>query len=112
MGSFHPRRFTESEAALLQLAFDRVALAMEHARLYGQALQANRAREEIMGVVAHDLRSPRGAVVLTAEAILRSVAEEPTPGRVGKLADSILRSATRIDRLIQDLLDLAGLDAG
>ena len=38
VGSFEPRRYTGEDVQLLQLAADRVALALENARLYKQAL--------------------------------------------------------------------------
>ena len=68
-------------------------------------------REELLAVVSHDLRNPLGAIVTSA-----SLLQTPVDGNVGervhKLAQTILRSADQMDRLIADLLDLAQIRAG
>src|SRR5262249_57292892 len=59
------RRFTESDLRLLQLAADRIALAIEQTRLYEvekqarqQAEESNRMKDEFLALVSHELRSP------------------------------------------------------
>src|SRR5215475_9276905 len=59
------RRFTEDDARLLRLAADRVALAIEQARIYEvelearrQAEEANRSKDEFITLISHELRSP------------------------------------------------------
>ena len=47
--------YEEADLALLQALAARAALAVDNARLYGEAQEAVRAREETMGVVSHDL---------------------------------------------------------
>lgn len=112
VGTIAPRQFTVSEASLLQLAADRIALAVEHARLYDAVVRANRARDEVLAVVAHDLRSPLNGIVLSASTVQR-LARRPGGGAaVQDAATAILESAGRMDRLIGDLLDAARLDAG
>ena len=56
VGSLVPRRFTDDERDLLQLAADRAALAIEHARAYSQE---RRAREHAGVAAAHHRRRPR-----------------------------------------------------
>ncbi|MFO0578738.1 MAG: PAS domain S-box protein [Polyangia bacterium] len=72
--------------------------------------RAVRSREEILGVVAHDLRSPLNAIGLWAKSIQRALARgrDVDP----KAAEQILRAVARMDRLIADLLDIVRLDAG
>lgn len=85
------------------------ALSIDNARLYGAAQRAIQAREEMLGIVAHDLRSPLGTMRMQAE-LLRC--GEVTPERLGRAADVIERAATRMDRLVQDLLDVTRMEAG
>lgn len=63
-------------------------------------------RDEVLGIVAHDLRNPLSAILLQA-AVLR------LPGAtLGPRAAMIERSARRMDRLIQDLLDVRRMETG
>ena len=83
---------------------------MTEMRKAEQALRAAiRARDEVLAVVSHDLRNPVGTIAAAAELI----ADVPLPSeqRMEHL-DIIHRAADRINRLIQDLLDVAQLEAG
>ncbi len=71
--------------------------------------RAVRAREEVVSIVSHDLRNPLGVVAAAADLIL----ELPLNDRERrKQAEIIRRSATRMGRLIGDLLDVARIEAG
>lgn len=64
------------------------------------------AREQVLAVVAHDLRNPLQTVAVGAR-LLRQKA----PPDMLKTVTLIERSATRMEHLIRDLLDAAKLDA-
>lgn len=81
------------------------ALAAENARLYEQAQQAVRAREQLLAIVSHDLRSPLGTIVMAAD-VLSDTGDPP------RAVGSIQRAANRMLRLIEDLLDFASIEAG
>lgn len=72
--------------------------------------RALQARDDVLGVVAHDLRNPLATIVMQISAMERPGAEpdrrDPTPLQV------ISRSATRMMHLIEDLLDVTVLEAG
>ncbi len=111
-----PRRFTEDDVRLLQLAADRVALAIEHARLYEverqarrQAEEANRMKDEFLALVSHELRSPLNAILGYA-ALLRHGGLEAQ--KVKHAADVIERSGKAQAQLIDDLLDTARIISG
>ncbi|NJD18224.1 MAG: PAS domain S-box protein, partial [Gemmatimonadetes bacterium] len=75
-----------------------------------EALQrAVRVREEVVAVVSHDLRNPLGVVSGAAELLLDLPLEEPERRRQ---ADIIRRSTERMRRLIENLLDVARIEAG
>jgi PAS domain S-box-containing protein len=84
------------------------ALSLENARLYRAAKRATQARDDILGIVAHDLRSPLNSVVLQST-LLASAGLDP---RCLRAAEAIERSAMRMARLIQDLLDVTSMEAG
>jgi signal transduction histidine kinase len=67
------------------------------------ALQTDRFRDQFIGVVSHDLRTPLGAI--TAGAALLAGPED-NPERRGRVVARIVNSAQRMERMIGDLLDL------
>ncbi len=70
---------------------------------------AVQARDDVIAVVSHDLRNPVGTVAAAAELIQDiPLSEERRAEHLG----IIRRSADRMSRLIDDLLDVARLDAG
>ncbi len=93
------------------VALERTAVAERDARSAAEAAVAT--REALLAIVSHDLRNPLGAIVTSASLLL-----EPSkrPGdeaeRTRKLAQIIQRSANWMNRLIEDLLDLAQIRAG
>jgi PAS domain S-box-containing protein len=85
-------------------------LAEENARLYEAATQAVRDRDEVLGIVAHDLRNPLGTILIQAS-LLRRTGSDPER-RSQKPWEVIERAATRMSRLIRDLLDITSAEAG
>jgi signal transduction histidine kinase/DNA-binding NarL/FixJ family response regulator len=100
------RRYTADDLALAETLAERAALAIENARLYLEAQQATRARDELLAVVAHDLRNPLNTILMATE-MVRDAA--PIAQRPAEIA---LRAAERMSRLIEDLLDVARLQGG
>ena len=101
----------------LELAVDvgrRAGHAIDHALLYRQAEDAARLREQLMAVVAHDLKTP----VATIELALRVFLDDgvfPADGnhQIERHAlGAIQRASARMYRLIHHLLDLSRADRG
>jgi PAS domain S-box-containing protein len=86
----------------------RAAFALENARLYEMSQTATRARDNVLGVVAHDLRNPASTIVMQTD-LIRRQADNPERLRTG--AGAIERAAHRMQRLIQDLLDVRRLES-
>ena len=78
-------------------------------RLYDDAQRIIDAREEILRIVAHDLRNPLNTIHMATSLLI----EEPGPetARVSQLR-IIQRSGERMNRLIQDLLSVTTIEAG
>jgi PAS domain S-box-containing protein len=117
VGTLEPRRFREEEATVLQLIADRVAVAIDHARLYEEerraredAERAVRAREELLAVVSHDLRNALNTIVLGARSAEHR-AGVAGDGALSRSVDAIARAADQMRRLIRDLLDSAKIEA-
>jgi signal transduction histidine kinase len=96
-----------------------VAIAWYFARLLvgahrqvEEALQTARkalaARDELMGIVAHDLRNPLGAITMKAALLRRGADSEKTRQQ----AESIEYVTMRMEYLIRTMLDVAIMEAG
>lgn len=106
------RRYGPEDLRLAEALAYRAALALDNARLHQVAQQAIQVRDDVLSIVAHDLRNPLNTARLAVGALTRNLPEEG-PARVGrKTAETISRSINRADHLIQDLLDVARIDAG
>jgi PAS domain S-box-containing protein len=104
------RVFGQRDVRLAEALADRAAVAIENARLYRSSVYATQLRDQVLGVVAHDLRNPLSAILMQLRTLRRHVAEPER--RSVKPADVIERAARRMDRLIQDLLDVTVLESG
>lgn len=84
-------------------------LAAEH-RLRGDAEQANRAKDEFLAIVSHELRSPLNALKGWSQVL--SGTREPEPALVMRAAEAIKRNIDHQTRLIDDLLDTSHIISG
>jgi signal transduction histidine kinase len=73
--------------------------------------ELERMRGEFLATVAHELRTPL-TVVRTSVALLRDTSAEPTPEQREQLLDTIQRNIGRMQRLVDDTLDLARFREG
>jgi signal transduction histidine kinase/CheY-like chemotaxis protein len=97
----------EFRSLLFDLAA-RVGIAVENCRLYREAREAIAAREEVLGVVSHDLRNPLHALRMAVS----SLQMRRDPSTVARLVDVMDRSIANMEKLIADLLDVSRLRAG
>ena len=72
-----------------------------------------RARDEILGVVAHDLRNPLGTIMMGATALVQlGGAGDAGSSRIRSVAERIERQAARMARQLVNLTDFAEAQAG
>ncbi|HEY5414184.1 MAG TPA: PAS domain S-box protein [Gemmatimonadaceae bacterium] len=100
-GSSNPDRiYGQDDLRWAEPLADRSAVAIENARLYRASVEATQHRDQVLGVVAHDLRNPLSTILMQ------------TSARSRKPNEIIYRAATRMNRLIQDLLDVSLIELG
>ena len=87
------------------------SLALENARLYREAKRATEGRDQVLGVVSHDLRNPLSAIAMCAK-VLRDDDGQMSAEERESLLTTIVQSADWMNRLIQDLLDVASIETG
>jgi signal transduction histidine kinase len=69
------------------------------------AKEATRARDDMLAIVAHDLRNPLAAIVALATVLQRT-------GSDREMGDEIAHAANRMNNLIRELVDVTLLEAG
>jgi PAS domain S-box-containing protein len=103
------RSFAADEVRLVQGISDLAGIFLENAQLYRAAAEANRAKDEFLATVSHELRNPLGAIS-TAVSVLE---RRGTPDEAALRLQRIIRRQTQhLARLVDDLLDVARATAG
>jgi signal transduction histidine kinase len=110
------REFDEQDLLVATEIARILGLSADNAKLYGEAQKAVRIRDEILGIVAHDLKNPLAAIRLTSQVFQRRfppTEDAPVPAaQVNHMLQSIDRSVERAIRLITDLLDFSKMTSG
>ncbi len=107
------RRFGPSEHALVVDLGQRAALAIENARLYAGAQRAVLIREEFIAIASHELRTPLAALELQVQSMQTHLERQPVDmTRINAKTVVARRQVDRLARLINELLDVARIDAG
>jgi len=92
----------------------RSALEADLARQVLREKDAVRARDELVAVVSHDLRSPLTAIVMQCGMMQRVIAADVSPSskRLNSAIDTLQRATARMTNLLEDLLDTSKIEAG
>jgi PAS domain S-box-containing protein len=104
------RVFEEADLRLATEIGRRCALFIESARLHRSEKRALQARDEVLAFVAHDLRNPLANVMLQL-ALLQSPPGQPER-RSTKPVEALERAAKRMNRILEDLLEVTKLESG
>jgi len=106
------REYSVEERALLESLAARAALAIEDARRYGAATQAVKARDELLSVAGHELKSPLNALQLQIHLLARMAREAMAVDGLAERAERAAKAGQRLGLLIDDLLDVSRLSSG
>lgn len=116
VGAGERRAYDEQDLALAREVGLRAGMAVESARLYRDAQRAILARDDVLGVVSHDLGNPLQAVFIALEALEKGQAAGAGPdsedGKTGYYLSAIRRSADLMQRLIHELLEVRRMEEG
>ncbi len=108
LGMPHKRDFSDGDRHLVK-AFGARAVTAIMFHLQRAALErAVRARDQVLSVVAHDLKNPLHVIALAAHAMLQRYSDSSARRPV----DRIIRSARRADQIIRDLLEIDAMEMG
>jgi PAS domain S-box-containing protein len=108
------RQFRDGDVVRARTLGDLASLALRRVRLMEQEREAKekaeaavRVRDETLGIVSHDLRNPLTKIALSAELLADVPADEQR-----ELILTIRSAAKQMQRLIEDLLDVARMESG
>ena len=97
---------TDTELGSMAAAFDLMVDALEAS--VERAENSDAATRRFLADASHELRTPIAALQATAETLLREQPERPERDRIEA---ALARDASRLGRLVDDLLGLARLEA-
>jgi PAS domain S-box-containing protein len=77
--------------------------------------KAIRSRDEFLSIASHELKTPLTSLKLQAQLMKRNLAKDIHPndqGQVFKLVDQLDRQTTRLNKIVDDMLDVARVRTG
>ncbi|MEO5337296.1 MAG: sensor histidine kinase KdpD [Magnetospirillum sp. WYHS-4] len=108
---------TPEQTRLLETLADQAAMAIERTNLVADveaarvATERERLRSALLSSLSHDLRTPLVSIKGAASTLI-SYGEQLSPDARHDLAQSIEDEAERLNRFVQNLLDMTRLEAG
>jgi signal transduction histidine kinase/PAS domain-containing protein len=105
------RRFDEEDLAVARDLGLRAALAVDNARLFREAQEANRGKSDLLAVISHDLRTPLNAIMGYSELLSMGIGGALT-STGQQHVERVRMSAMHLLYLIDELLSFARLEAG
>ena len=103
------RQHSPAEIHLAEHVAARAAAALAQAHQLEEARRANRMKDEFLASLSHELRTPLNVILGRAQML---TLESGAPKSVRESAEVVLRNATALARLVDDLLDLSRLTVG
>ncbi len=108
LGTADAGRYQAAELAVIDDLVRRCRIALTQVRLYREAQDANRLKDEFLATLSHELRTPLNAMLGWAR-ILRS---RPLDDKADHAVQVIERNAEAQARLIEDVLDVSRIITG
>ena len=107
------RDYLPAERELAEELARRAALALDHARLYREAQEAIRMREEFVSIASHELRTPLTTVKGYVQFLTNQLRQPDWEReRISWLTQQLQRQVSRLEVLVGDLLDASRIQQG
>jgi len=107
------RRFSPEDIPFAEELARRASLALENARLYRQAQEAIRLRDEFLYIASHELKTPLTPLRLQLENLQRAFTKAGMlTERIAARLEQANRQTQRLTTLIDSLLDVSRISAG
>jgi PAS domain S-box-containing protein len=110
------RPYAASDLELAEDLAHRAALAVDNAKLFAQAQDAVRVRDEFLSIASHELRTPLTPLQLQLQRLLgarhKGLVDAMTPDKLRSILGRCSRQVERLATLIDDLLDVSRISSG
>ncbi|MBX5444433.1 ATP-binding protein [Sphaerobacter sp.] len=107
------RPYEPIDSAFLEEVARRSALSVDNARLYQEAREAIKARDEFLSVAAHELRTPLTSIKGYIQLLDRRLTvEQPDIAALRASMEKLRPQLARFERIVRDLLDISRIDRG
>jgi PAS domain S-box-containing protein len=103
------RQYRPEDLTLAETLAHRAAIAIDNARLYRQAQEANRMKDEFLATLSHELRTPLTAILGWSSMLRARQLNAETSQRA---LEAIERNAKSQRQIIEDLLDVSRIITG
>jgi PAS domain S-box-containing protein len=103
------RHYRQEDLVLAETLAHRAAIAIDNARLYRSAQEANRMKDEFLATLSHELRTPLTAI-LGWSGMLRSGQLDAETSR--RALEAIERNAKSQRQIVEDVLDVSRIITG
>lgn len=90
----------------------RAAFRLENALVHRAAVAAAKARDDVLAIVSHDLRTPLATATLAMQMAIGEAPEGAARERISMKLQPVERALVQMQRLVTDLLDLSALESG
>lgn len=101
--------FTAEQQDLIERMMARAAVAIENAQLYAKVQEADRAKSEFVGIVAHDLKVPMTSIAGYSDlTMLQGNLTERQTEFLGRIKATV----KRMEMLVSDLSDISRIEGG
>lgn len=103
------RQYADKDLVLAEDLGRRAALAVDNARLYQEANELNRMKDEFLATLSHELRTPLNSMLGWARLLRSRKFDAATTARA---LETIERNAKSQSQLIEDILDVSRITQG
>ncbi|HYO92107.1 MAG TPA: ATP-binding protein, partial [Pyrinomonadaceae bacterium] len=103
------RHYKQDDLLLAETLAHRAAIAIDNARLYRTAQEANRMKDEFLATLSHELRTPLTAILGWSSMLRAGQLDSETAARA---IEAIERNAKAQRQIIEDLLDVSRIITG
>jgi len=108
-GHSRPHVFTEAHERLAVGVASWAAVALENARLYSEAQEASRLKDEFLATLSHELRTPLNAILGYSRMIRGGIV---SPEKHARAIGAVERNASSLAQIVEDVLDVSRIISG